>query len=417
MSFSRSWGLKIYLALFQLLTPFWRWVLQNRLTRGKETQQSLAQKWVIQPADRPEGVLVWGHAVGVGEAMALAGLFAQMGKLWPEAHFLITTTARTSGDALHKTGLPPRCIHQFAPIDTPSTVAKFLDHWHPVLAVWCEMDLWPALIHATAKRQIPHVLVNARLSAAALAKRRWGRVIYKALLPGFSRIWAQNDETRHGLMELGALPEQVWVTGTIKTMSPPLACDTAELSVWQRGLGDRPVWLMASSHSGEEALALQVHGLLCQRFPRALLIIVPRAPARGPEVLSLCAGNALLRSQASDIPSEQHSAYVADTIGEMGLWYRLAPVAMVGGSWASVGGHNPHEPQALGCQVVHGPNVWNFSESYTDLDAQGWSQLATTPADIAEAVMGAWKAPATSGKQSQAAVLGPLESLIQLAKT
>lgn len=417
MSFSRSWGLKIYLALFQLLTPFWRWVLQNRLTRGKETQQSLAQKWVIQPADRPEGVLVWGHAVGVGEAMALAGLFAQMGKLWPEAHFLITTTARTSGDALHKTGLPPRCIHQFAPIDTPSTVAKFLDHWHPVLAVWCEMDLWPALIHATAKRQIPHVLVNARLSAAALAKRRWGRVIYKALLPGFSRIWAQNDETRHRLMELGALPEQVWVTGTIKTMSPPLACDTAELSVWQRGLGDRPVWLMASSHSGEEALALQVHGLLCQRFPRALLIIVPRAPARGPEVLSLCAGNALLRSQASDIPSEQHSAYVADTIGEMGLWYRLAPVAMVGGSWASVGGHNPHEPQALGCQVVHGPNVWNFSESYTDLDAQGWSQLATTPADIAEAVMGAWKAPATSGKQSQAAVLGPLESLIQLAKT
>ena len=417
MRAARSWALQIYLAVFQALTPIWRRVLQHRLKRGKETPQSLAQKWVTHPAERAAGIWVWGHAVGVGEAMALAGLFAQMGKTWPEAHFLITTTARTSGDALHKTGLPPRCLHQFAPIDTPDTVAKFLDHWQPALAVWCEMDLWPALIDATAQRQIPHVLVNARLSAAALAKRRWGRFIYRALLPGFSRIWAQNAESRQGLIQLGALPEQVVVTGTIKAMSPPLACDPVDLAAWRQGLGDRPVWLMASSHPGEEALALQAHALLCRQFEQALLIIVPRAPARGPEVQGLCTSLALLRSASKELPSPKHSVYVADTIGEMGLWYRLAPVAMVGGSWATVGGHNPHEPQALGCQVVHGPNVWNFSESYTDLDAQGESQLAMSPEDIAQAVRQVWAAPEQGPKNQTQTVSGPLESLIQLAKT
>ena len=186
MSARRSWALSGYLMLAGMMAPLWRWALEKRLQRGKETPQSLAQKWVTQPAPRPTGPLVWGHAVGVGEAMALAGLFAQMGKNWPEANFLITTTARTSGDALRQTGLPPRCLHQFAPIDTPATVHKFLDHWQPVLAVWCEMDLWPALIHATAQRGIAHALVNARLDPAGLAKRRWGRWIYQALLPGFS---------------------------------------------------------------------------------------------------------------------------------------------------------------------------------------------------------------------------------------
>jgi 3-deoxy-D-manno-octulosonic-acid transferase len=124
MSVYRSWALLSYLRLSQIMTPMWRWALQKRLQRGKETPLSLAQKWVTAPSPRPPGPLVWGHAVGVGEAMALAGLFAQMGKSWPQAHFLITTTARTSGDALHKTGLPPRCIHQFAPVDTPATAAR-----------------------------------------------------------------------------------------------------------------------------------------------------------------------------------------------------------------------------------------------------------------------------------------------------
>ena len=412
-----AWGLQGYLWLAKAMTPLWRWALQKRLQRGKETPQSLDQKWVRTPTPRPEGPLVWGHAVGVGEAMALAGLFAQMGQRWPEAHFLITTTARTSGDALHKTGLPPRCIHQFAPVDTPNTVDRFLDHWQPALAVWCEMDLWPALIHATAKRGIAHVLVNARLDAAGLAKRRWGRFIYQALLPGFSSLWAQNTVTRDGLIALGAVPDRVWVTGTIKTMSPPLACDPDQLHAWQTSLQNRPVWLLASCHPGEEALALQVHALLSQQHPDALLVIAPRAPARGQEVLALCPQGTVLRSASKTLPGHHDSVYVADTIGEMGLWYRLAPVAMLGGSWASVGGHNPHEALALGCRVLHGPNIWNFSESYKDLDAQGLSEAITQAQDLAHAVSRVWVQASPRTMTVTSEVLGTLDSLIRLAKS
>lgn len=416
MSARRPWALLAYLQLSQALTPFWRWALQKRLQRGKETPLSLTQKWVAAPAARTPGPLVWGHAVGVGEAMALAGLFAQMAQRWPQAHFLITTTARTSGEALHKTGLPPRCIHQFAPVDTPATVSRFLDHWQPVLAVWCEMDLWPALIHGTAQRSIVHALVNARLDAASLAKRRWGRLIYRALLPGFSTLWAQNKMSRDGLIDLGADPDKVIVTGTIKAMSPPLACDPQEWSAWQQHLQGRPVWLLASSHPGEEVLALKVHDKLRLLHPKALLLIVPRAPARGQEVQALCPQGTGLRSASAGFPNEQDSVYVADTMGEMGLWYRLAPVAMLGGSWVPVGGHNPHEPLALGCRVLHGQWVHNFAESYEDLDGQGLSLKASEVTDLAHAVRGQWQLTRARLPSLRPQAFEAMDSLIQLAQ-
>lgn len=411
-----AWALQAYLWLARAMTPVWRWALQKRLQVGKETSQSLDQKWVQSPARRPEGPLVWGHAVGVGEAMALAGLFRQMGQRWPQAHFLITTTARTSGDALHSTGLPPRCQHQFAPVDTPATVTRFLDHWRPVLAVWCEMDLWPALIHATAERGIAHVLVNARLDAAGLAKRRWGRAIYQALLPGFSSLWAQNSATREGLIALGAQPDKVLVTGTIKAMSPPLGCDAEQLEAWRCGLQGRTVWLLASSHPGEEALALQVHHLLRQQHPHALLVIAPRAPARGQEIQVLCPQSTLLRSVSQALPSLNDAVYVADTIGEMGLWYRLAPVTMLGGSWVGIGGHNPYEALALGCHVLHGGNIWNFSESYEDLKVQGLSEEIHAVQDLAQAVSRVWQQPSSRPAASAPPVLEPLDSLLRLAQ-
>lgn len=410
------WALQCYLVLSTALTPLWRWGLMQRLKRGKETAQSLDQKWVTKPSGRPSGPLVWGHAVGVGEAMALAGLIRQMGQQWPEAHFLITTTARTSGEALQKTGLPPRCLHQFAPVDTPNTVARFLNHWQPTLAIWCEMDLWPALINATDERQIPHVLVNARLNDDAIAKRRWGRLIYQALLPGFNRIWAQNETTRKGLIALGANPERIWVTGTVKSMSPPLACDLAQFEKWQTSLQGRCVWLLASSHPTEESLALQVHTKLRQTHPDALLIIAPRAPERGSDIQHLSPRGILLRTISEEGPSSQHAVYVADTIGEMGLWYRLAPVAMLGGSWAKVGGHNPYEALALGCHVLHGPHIDHFSESYADLATQGLTQELHTVDELAEAIVAQWQSARRRAPDGSPGSVDALESLLQLGK-
>lgn len=387
--------LSAYRVLARLLAPVWRLGLQRRLARGKETAASVQQKLGLAYEARPSGRLVWGHAVGVGESLALAGLFSRLGEQRPDLHFLITTTARTSGDALRgrhgQSILPPRCQHQFAPVDTPDAVARFLEHWRPALAVWCEMDLWPALMDATDQRGIPRVLVNARLSAASLAKRRWGRWIYAALLPGFRALFAQNAESVDALVVLGAPRERCSVTGTIKTLSPPLPCDADALQRWQAALAGRPVWLAASSHPGEEALALQAHARLREQHPHALLLIVPRVPTRGAEVLTLCPDGTLQRSaDPATLPGADTSVYLADTIGELGLWYRLAPVALVGGSIAEVGGHNPHEPLALGCAVLHGPNVWNFSESYAELDAQGLSRPITQSDELAAAVRSHW---------------------------
>jgi 3-deoxy-D-manno-octulosonic-acid transferase len=391
----QPWALRAYLVVARWLAPVWRKGLQRRLLRGKETPRSVRQKLGSEYADRPAGTLVWGHAVGVGESMALAGLFARLAERRPDCSFLITTTARTSGDALRRTGLPARCQHQFAPVDTPEAVSRFLDHWRPSLALWCEMDLWPALIAETDARAIPRALVNARLSSESLAKRRWGRWLYQALLPGFRELFAQNEATVDALVTLGAPRERITISGTIKALVPPLACDADDLEAWQQAMSGRPVWVLASSHPGEEELALAAHARLRAERPDALLIIAPRAPARGLEVAALATATGLqdvpLRSTGAHIATEA-AVYIADTIGEMGLWYRLAPVALVGGSFANVGGHNPHEPLALGCAVLHGPNVWNFAESYERLDGLRQARLVSGEADVALEVAAVWGA-------------------------
>lgn len=400
----RPRALRLYGQLFEALTPLWRWWLQQRLTRGKETLVSLDQRWMSRPPPRPEGTLVWGHAVGVGEALALAGLLKRLHEQRPDLHFLITTTARTSGQALAKQQLGPHFTHWFAPVDTPSNVARFLKHWQPDLALWCEMDLWPALIDATAQRGTPHVLVNARLSPQSMAKRRWGRALYAPLLAGFDAIWAQNADTAQHLQALGALPDRVDITGTIKAMVPPLSANSDDVTQWRDALGARPVWVLASSHPGEEELALAAHKLLRHKHPDALLIVAPRDAGRGATVAALCGTDTPMRSQGALLPG-QGACYVADTMGELGLWYRLSRVAMVGGSWAPVGGHNPFEATALGNTVLHGPQVHNFSESYADLDAQGLSVLAHTAESLAATVAEVWAAakasPGTSNAPSE----------------
>jgi 3-deoxy-D-manno-octulosonic-acid transferase len=398
MKMQRALALRVYGTVFEALTPLWRWWLHRRLKQGKETAQSVCQRWMHQAPPRPAGTLVWGHAVGVGEALALAGLLKRMQEQRPDLHFLVTTTARTSGQALAQQQLGPSFTHWFAPVDTPSNVARFLKHWHPDLALWCEMDLWPALIEATAQQEIPHVLVNARLNARSVARRHWGRSLYAPLLSSFDALWAQNAETAQHLETLGAQPDRVEITGTVKAMVPPPAVDDAELTRWRKALGQRPVWVLASSHPGEEALALAAHTLLRKTHPDALLIMAPRAPGRGAAVAALCGTGTPLRSIGDVLPTNA-PCYVADTVGELGLWYRLSRVAMVGGSWTDVGGHNPFEATSLGNTVLHGPVVHNFSESYADLDAQGLSVLAHSAEQLVNAVREVWEATSDSSVQ------------------
>lgn len=387
------WALRLYLAAASAAGPLWRWALRRRLARGKETPGSVAQKLMHDTGPvRAEGPLVWGHAVGVGEAQALAGLFRRLAERLPQHQFLITTSARTSAEAFRGTGLPPRCQHRFAPVDHPPTVRAFLHHWQPCLAIWCEMDLWPATLLETERHGTPMVLVNARMTAAKARRRARAGSAYRRLLQVFDTVAVQNTETLQALQLLGVAPGQMVVAGTIKAMAPAPGHDPQALLGLQQALGPRPLWLLASSHPGEEALALQAHALLRQTQPDALLVIAPRAPARRDEIAALCPAGTPVRSRGEP-PVAGQAVYLADTIGEMGLWYRLAPVALVGGSFAEVGGHNPHEPQALACQVLHGPNVWNFAESYAQLDSVGASRPVHDAPSVAEAVRQAWSQP------------------------
>jgi 3-deoxy-D-manno-octulosonic-acid transferase len=414
---SRSLLLPAIRALSWVLDPIWRMVLAQRLHKGRETGTSVAQKCMMLPVERPDGCLIWGHAVGVGEVLALAGLFRQIGRRLPQASFLLTSSARSSGQALAGTGLPPRCVHQFAPIDTPRAVDRFLDEWRPDLGIWCEMDLWPVLLHATTERAIPRVLVNARLSESSFARRHRARALYRPLLQGFEAIWTIDQATAAWLERLGADPQRLSVTGTTKAISPPLGCDPAELQRWQEAVGHRPLWLFASSHVGEESLALAAHEILRRRHPDALLIIAPRYPARGEELAALCPRGSPRRSLDPQSLPGSSSVYVADTLGDLGLWYRLARVALIGGSFAPVGGHNPYEALTLGCVVLHGPQLFNFADSYRDLDSRGLARQVADPEDIARAVEDLWREP-PDARQGPGLAVGfdaALDSLVGLA--
>ena len=397
MSQPSAWLLDAYLALAKHLNPVWRWALRKRLTTGKETTQSVDQKLMIKPPLRETGPVVWGHAVGVGESLALAGLFARLSQALPDHRFLITSTAQSATQAILANGLGPSCHHQSAPADTPQIVDAFLDYWQPVAAIWCEMDLWPALIAGTARRGIPRALVNARLSPASFAQRRWLTALYRPLLQSFDVVYAQNIFSKQSLIELGAKPTQCFEAGSIKVLGQALGVDTAQLAHWQAVIRNRPVWVFASSHEGEEPLAFAVHQILLKSHPAALLIIAPRYPKRGNSisVASHLYGFATQQRTKSNSldqsPLDQATQiYIANTIGEMGLWYRLSRAVMMGGSYCAVEGHNPYEPIVLGAQVIYGPHTANFSESYHDLTAQGLALAQTDTAQIAQTIETIW---------------------------
>jgi 3-deoxy-D-manno-octulosonic-acid transferase len=324
--------------------------------------------------------------VGLGEVLALRGLIAEMADRAPDLSFLVTSTARSAALATAR-NLPPRTIHQFLPLDLPGPRRRFLDHWRPDLSVWAEQDLWPGLVADTAARGIPLALVNARMNAAAYRRRARARGLYAPLLRSFDLIAAQDSATARHLEALGA-PAPVPVAGSLKPAAPPLADDPAARAEMEAALGPRPLWLAASTHAEDEAVALTAHRAIAEAAPEVLLLLVPRQPARGPEIAEAARAAGLapaLRSEGA-LPDPATQVYIADTIGELGLWYRLAPAALIGGSFGPVNGHNPWEPARLGCAILHGPNTANFAADYAALHAAGAARLVRTAPDIAAAL-------------------------------
>lgn len=345
-----------YLAGTAALSALARRHLQKRLAQGKEDPDRWREKLGVPGQARPDGPLVWMHAVGLGEVLALRGLIAAMARLRGDLSFLVTSSALTSARAFAGQ-MPPRTQHQFLPLDLPGPVARFLSHWRPDLSIWAEQDLWPRAVVAAAERGVPLALVNARMNAAAFARRRRAAGLYRDLFRRFSLVAAQDAGTARHMEALGA--DGVAVTGTLKAAAPPLAVDEAELARLRGLLAGRRVWLAASTHPGDEEVALAAHARLMERDPAALLILAPRDPGR-----AIAVPLPVARRSMGQAPGQ--GVYLADTTGEMGLWYRLAPVALIGGGFG-IGGHNPWEAARLGCAVLHGPEIGNFVQDYKDL--------------------------------------------------
>jgi 3-deoxy-D-manno-octulosonic-acid transferase len=377
-----AWQVTAYLALARglgLAAPLY---LRRRLAKGREDPARWREKLGRSTARRPEGRLVWLHAVGLGEVMALRGLIQAMAAEDPSLNFLITSMARSSAQVVSG-NLPPRTQHQYMAMDAPRFVARFLNHWRPDLAIWSEQDLWPAAVLAADQRGIPLALVNARMNAAAFQRRRRIRGLLAQLYPRFRLVTAQDAETVQHLTQLGAAGVEVSVS--FKATSPPLGHDPDVLAELQRKVFGRNLWLLASSHPEDEAVALQIQAEIWAQDQSALLVIAPRQPDRWPEIAAAAGALNLpvTRRMAGEDPGG--AVYLADTFGEMGLWYRLCPVTLMGGTFGPVEGHNPWEPAALGSAILHGPRLRNFAADYAVLDGSG-AALEVSPLTLADAL-------------------------------
>lgn len=367
---SLGWQLRSYLALRGVLQPVMRAVVARRVARGKDdptrAQEKLGQAGLV----RPEGTVIWLHAVGLGEVLALRPLLQVMGEMAPEAHFLVTSTARSSAQVLGQ-NLPPRVMHQFLPLDGPTYVARFLDHWQPDLSIWSEQDLWPGAIVDSARRGIPLAYINARITPAGFARRHKVRAGFQDLMQMFSFVAAQESTSAGYLKRLGAADPQLMPS--LKPAAAPLNVNTAALDKMRVALAERRCWVAASSHAPDEAVAIAAHKVVLKSDPEALLIVAPRAPERGGEICQALseAGLSFAQRSCGQMVEKRHQAYVADTLGELGLWYRLAQVALIGGSFGDTEGHNPWEAIVLGCPVMCGPNTANFAQDYRLLEAEG----------------------------------------------
>ncbi len=344
-------------------------------------------------APRPDGTLIWFHAASVGECLSVLRLIDHMGQDRPDRHFLITSGTATSAQIVAKR-LPPRTVHQFAPLDSRRYMRRFLSHWAPSAAVFVESELWPQMLCETARTGVPLALINARISKGSA--RNWTRAPKTArfLMGQFSMIHCQDQRTADLLQGLGLQTAQAGPN--LKSFSGPLPYDATERDRMQTVLQGRPVWLASSTHPDEDQIVLAAHRKLQTNTPALLLILVPRHPERADaiEVMIAEAGlNGARRSTGGRIDGNTQ-VYLADTLGETGLWYALCPLTCLCGSFTHVGGHNPYEPAYAGSAVLHGPHYANFAKTYVDMDASGGSVEVADGAALTDVVGKLIAAPA-----------------------
>jgi 3-deoxy-D-manno-octulosonic-acid transferase len=377
-----------YLKLSPLIRLFARRHLEKRLLRGKEDGLRYREKLGLTNVMRPDGQLIWLHAVGVGELLALPGLIREIGRLDPALNFLLTSSAKTSAQAIEH-NLPARTIHQFLPLDSPHYVERFLDHWQPQLSIWAERDIWPVFLTELERRAIAMALINGRMSEKSGASKQKAKAFFAALYAKFRFIEVQDKTSAEQFALLGVSPDKIRITGTLKAGADALADQPEKREILKTALKGRQIWLAASTHPEDEIQIFKAHKQVLQRHPDTCLILAPRDPERATRIQKHAADlgfqAAILRDKYNDLTGVQIA--IIDRIGQLGIWYRLADRCFVGGSFGDLGGHNPYEPALLDCAISHGPNVQNFADDYANFHRQRAAKLVKNADDLANTLL------------------------------
>jgi len=408
-------SLAAYRLITRMAAPLATPILKHRLRHGKESAARLPERRGEARVPRPPGPLVWVHGASVGELTVALPIVE---RIKARGFAVLVTSGTVTSAGVARQRLPHGAIHQFVPLDAPGFVARFLDHWRPSLALFVESDFWPNMILSASARGVPLILLNGRLSDRSFARWRRMPATIEALLDRFDLCLVRTPTDAKRFGELGA--PRLAVAGNLKFDGPLLPIDDAKLAALAGALGRRPVLAAASTHPGEERPILDAHGRLKAAFPGLVTIIAPRHPERGPDIAALAQARGLdpvLRS-AGRLPDAATDIYVCDTIGELGIVYRLAPVVFMGGSLVPHGGQNPIEAIKLGAAILHGPFISNFAEVYAALDGARGADLVADAGRLTQRA-GAWlgndderRRTVAAGQKTVAALGGALEKTL-----
>lgn len=389
-SFSAKYiNMPTILFLYQFITsaglPIIQLLLKWRIIMGKEEVARIEERRGVASIYRPEGSLIWIHAASLGEAQSVLIFIERLIHERPALNVLVTTGTVTSAN-LMKERLPKQAFHQFIPVDRLTWVRRFLNYWKPDLAIWVESELWPNLLLETSSRGINMVLLNGRISTNSF--NMWKKVnnLAHQLLSTFSLVLTQDNISAERFRALGA--KNITISGNLKTSASPLPANAASLIEIQDLIGNRPLWLAASTHESEEIIIGQVHNIIRKKIPNLLTIIAPRHPQRSKQITKSLKeeGLIIVRRDLDEKITENTDIYLVDRTGELGLFYRITKIAFIGGSLIEHGGQNLREAALLGCVVLHGPHMTNFQQIADSLAAAGGSLVVNNTEKLAASV-------------------------------
>ena len=400
--------LRLYLCFAFLAAPLLRFQLRQRAEMGREEANRLHERIGHASQRRPTGPLIWVHAASVGETNSVLPLISDMMAADDALNILLTTGTVTSAEivtgyqAREKTAAH-RLIHQYAPLDRRKWVMRFLAYWRPQAALWVESEIWPNMILACEAHGLRPIMLNGRMSPRSF--KRWQRFGKAAqfLLGKFALLTAQDDMSAARLRKLGLC--DVATPGNLKLDAPPLFADEKRLAELQNAIGARPHWLAASTHPGEEEQLAMAHQMIGEATGNLLTIIVPRHPNRGAAIADALGkhGLTIARRAKGEMPNADTDIYLMDTLGEMGLAYRLADIAFIGGTLVPHGGQNPFEAAQLDCAILHGPHIDNFESLFADLASKGATAEVTDAATLATQITALLNTPTTIEQMQSAA--------------